>query len=150
MTTQLSLSVREQIVRKISDILTPIANEHGAKLHRSPTFALNREDCPAIILFPEQMGAKQVNNVTERSLTLRVAAVVREVNDEDAMAHADALLVGCQKALAVNRSLGGICQKLVEVDCELDVEDADSNLAVAQAVYKVEFRTKSDDPSVIG
>lgn len=146
----LQLSIREQIIKKVLETLEPVAEEYGAVLMRSPTLAITKDECPAIVLFPELSEAKPNNQVVERTLTLRIAGIAREANDDDAAAIADTLLVASHLAIMKDCSLGGLCQNLAETECDLELEDADATLAVAQAKFQVKFRTKAGNPAIKG
>ena len=46
-------SIREQIVLAVLAAVRPAAESLQATLHRSPTVAITREQCPALVIFPE-------------------------------------------------------------------------------------------------
>jgi hypothetical protein len=58
---------------------------------------------------------------------------------------ADALLVEAHGALMGEASLGGLALGIAEIDCEWEVEDADSPVAAIPARYAIRYRTLRHD-----
>jgi hypothetical protein len=52
----------------------------GATLHRSPTVAISREQCPALVVFPESESiTERANDRVTRELIVRLVALARAV-----------------------------------------------------------------------
>ena len=71
-------SIREQILLAVLAAVRPHAQSFGATLHRSPTVAISREQCPALVVFPESESiTERANDRVTRALTVRVVALAR-------------------------------------------------------------------------
>ena len=128
-------SVREQLIQAVAQILAPVAEMQGAQVLRSPTSGVNREQSPALLIFPESDAVSpRVNDRVERQLVLRIVALSREAVGKAPETIADGLLVAAHAALFANANLGGLCLGLKELDCEWDVEDADALAAPSRAL----------------
>ena len=144
-------SIREQIVLAVVQLLAPVAFLHGAQVLRSPTTGITREHSPALLIIPESDAVSpRINDRVERQLVLRMVALARETQGSAPEAIADALLVAAHAALFANANLGGLCLGLRELDCEWDVEDADTTAAAIPARYQITYRTLASDISKIG
>ena len=139
-------SIREQIlqaaVSRIAASLAPL----GAEVHRSPTVALTREQAPAVVVFPESDEViDRPNDRVERELVIRVVALARAVPPAAPETEADALLVAAHAALMEDPGLNGLALAVLELDCEWEVEDADSVVAAIPARYAIRYRTRAHD-----
>ena len=144
-------SIREQILQAVISRLAPIAAAEGAQLLRSPPAGITREQCPALLLFPESDTLVQrANDRVERQLVVRLVALARETAGEIPEAIADRLLVAAHAALFTDVNLGGLCLGLQELGCEWDVEDADATAAAVPARYQIDYRTLAADLSAKG
>ena len=144
-------SLREQILQALLDRLRPIAEAQGATLHRSPTVALTREQCPALVVFPEaETITVRANDRVTRELVVRIVALARGIPPEVPETVADQLLTAAHAALLADGNLGGLALGLHEQDCEWDVEDADAVAAAIPARYRITYRTLARDLAVPG
>ncbi len=139
-------SIREQIlqaaVSRIAANLAPL----GAEVHRSPTVALTREQAPAVVVFPESDEViDRPNDRVERELVIRVVALARAVPPAAPETEADALLVAAHAALMDDPGLNRLALAVLEIDCEWEVEDADSVVATIPARYAIRYRTRAHD-----
>ena len=76
------LSIREQILLAVLAAVRPHVQSLGATLHRSPTVAISREQCPALVVFPESEAiTERANDRVTRELTVRVVALARAVDE---------------------------------------------------------------------
>ena len=139
-------SIREQICERIMALLQPVAVAGKATLLRSPTLAIPEEDCPALLVYPVK-GTVNVKNVAERTLSVRVTVLARGSDTETAELQADGLMVLVHRAL-MSKDWGGLCQKVVDEDWELDTEDADPAVVAIPMNFRFEFRTAVDDLTV--
>jgi hypothetical protein len=147
----MSNSIRERILQALVDKLSRIAVDLGASLHRSPTVAIEREQCPALVLFPEvDQITERPNDRVVRQLTLKVVALARAVTPEPPEPLADALLVAAHRAILADVNLGGLCLGIAELDAEYDVEDADAEACAIPQRYRITYRTMAADLSVLG
>ena len=142
----MSNSIREQIlqaaVSRIASAIVPL----NAEVHRSPTVALTREQAPAVVLFPESDEVTdRPNDRVEHQLVVRVAALARGTAPTRPETGADALLVAAHGALMSETSFGGLALGISEIDCEWEVEDADSTVAAIPARYAIRYRTLQHD-----
>jgi hypothetical protein len=140
-------SIREQICERVMDLLQPVAVASKASLIRSPTLAVPEEDCPALLVYPVK-GSVAVKNVAERTLSVRVTVLARGSDTITAELQADALMVLAHRALMSKENWGGLCQKVVDEDWELDTEDADPEVVAIPMNFLFEFRTAVDDLTV--
>jgi hypothetical protein len=73
-------SIREQILLAVMAAVRPAALTLGATVHRSPTVAITREQCPALVVFPETDAiTERANDRVTRELTVRIVALARAV-----------------------------------------------------------------------
>ncbi len=144
-------SIREQILLAVLAAVRPPAESLGATLHRSPTVAISREQCPALIVFPESEAiTERANDRVTRELTVRLVALARAVPPIDPETEADALLTAVHAALMADGNLGGLALGIREMECEWEVEDADALAAAIPARYRITYRTLANDLSRSG
>jgi hypothetical protein len=144
----LNPSLREQLLQALVARLAPVASAQGAGVLRSPTLAVPREQCPALLLFPESEAiTERANDRVTRDLTVRFTALAR---GDDAAQVADALLVAAHTALFADANLGGLALGLKELDTEWDLEDADATVCAIPARYRITYRTLISDLSTPG
>ena len=144
-------SIREQLLLAVLDAVRPAAASLGATLHRSPALAISREQCPALVVFPESESiTERVNDRVTRELTVRIVALARAVPPASAETEADRLLTAAHAALLADRNLGGLALGIREQECEWDVEDADAVAATIPARYCITYRTLANDLSTPG
>ena len=114
-----SNSIREQILLAVMAAVRPPVESLGATLHRSPTVAISREQCPALVVFPESESiTERVNDRVTRELTVRIVALARAVPPASAETEAARLLTAAPAALLADRNLGGLALGIREQECE--------------------------------
>ena len=144
-------SLRERILLAVLAAVRPAADGLGATLHRSPTLAITREQCPALVVFPESEAiAERANDLVTRELTIRLVALARAVPPTSPETEADRLLTAAHRVLMADGNLGGLCLGIREQDCEWEVEDADAVAAAIPARYRITYRTLANDLSIQG
>lgn len=144
----MSASIRERLLQVLVARLEPVAATCGANLLRSPTLALPRERCPALLLFPESEAiTDRANDRVTRELTVRLTTLTR---GEDAAEVADRLLVEAHAALFTDVTFGGLALGLRELDTEWDLEGADAEACAIPARYRITYRTLVSDLSTAG
>ena len=144
-------SIREQILLAVLDAVRTPVETLGATRHRSPTVAISREQCPALVVFPEsEQITERANDRVTRELTVRIVALARSVPPAIPETEADRLLTAAHAAMLADRNLGGLCLGIREQDCEWEVEDADSVAASIPARYAITYRTLDTDLSTKG
>lgn len=148
-------SIREQILLAVLDAVRAPVEALGATLHRSPTVAISRELCPALVVFPESESiTERANDRVTRELTVRLVALARAVPPAIAETQADQLLTAAHAALfaacAGNKPLAALVLGIREQDCEWDVEDADAVAVSIPARYCITYRTLNTDISSKG
>jgi len=144
-------SIREQILLAALEVLRPAVEALGATLHRSPTVAVTRDQCPALVVFPESEAiTERANDRVTRELTLRVVALARAVLPDAPETQADALLTAVHAALMANGNLGGLALGIREQETEWELEDADAVAAAIPVRYRITYRTFAADLSLQG
>lgn len=144
-------SIREQILLAVLDAVRPSVEALGATLHRSPTVAISREQCPALVVFPESESiTERANDRVTRVLVVRLVALARAVPPATPETEADRLLTAAHAALLADRNLGGLALGIHEQECEWDIEDADAVAAAIPARYAITYRTLDTDLSTKG
>ena len=144
-------SVRERLLQALVTTLTPVAAGQGATVHRSPTVALSRDQCPALVLYPEAEAlTERANDRVTRVLTVRVVALARPVDATPAETVADALLTAAHAALFADGNVGGLALGLTEQECEWEVDEADAVVVALPARYRLTYRTFSHDLATQG
>lgn len=146
-----NLSIREQLLLAVMERLRPVAEQRGATLHRSPTEAITREHCPALVVFPEKDAiTTRANDRVTRELIIRVVALARAVPPTSPETEADRLLTAAHAALFADVNFGGLALGLKELECEWEVEDADAVAAAIPARYCITYRTLAANLSIQG
>ena len=144
-------SIREQILLAVLAAVRPNVQSLGATLHRSPTVAISREQCPALVVFPESESiTERANDRVTRELTIRVVALARAVPPAIPETEADCLLTAAHAALMADGTLGGLALGIREQECDWEVEDADAVAAAIPARYRITYRTRAHDLSTPG
>lgn len=144
-------SIREQILLAVLAAMCPVAERLGATLHRSPTVAISREHCPALVVFPEgETITERASDCVTRELTVRLVALARAIPPATPETAADHLLTAAHAALMADGNLGGLALGIREQDCEWEVEDADATAAALPARYRITYRTLAHDLSLLG
>ena len=112
-------SIREQILLAVMAAVRPAAEGLGATVHRSPTVAIGREQCPALVVFPESDAiTERANDRVTRELTVRIVALARAVPPIAPETEADQLLTAAHAALMADLNLGGLALGIREQECE--------------------------------
>ncbi|NJD63899.1 MAG: hypothetical protein FIB00_01415 [Chloroflexi bacterium] len=144
-------SIREQILLAALEALRPAAESLGATVHRSLAVAVTREQCPALVVFPESEAiTERANDRVTREITVRVVALARAVPPDAPETQADEILTAAHAALMADGNLGGLALGIREQDCEWEVEDADAVAAAIPARYRITYRTLANDLSQQG
>lgn len=144
-------SIREQILVAVVAALRPAAQALGATMHRSPTIAISREHCPALVVFPESESiAERTNDRVTRELIVRIVALARAVPPAVPESEADQLLTAAHAALMADANLGGLALGVREQECEWELEDGDAIAAAIPARYQITYRTLVRDLSTQG
>jgi hypothetical protein len=144
-------SIRERILLAVLDAVRAPVETLGATLHRSPTVAISRDRCPALVVFPESESiTDRANDRVTRVLTVRIVALARAVPPVIPETEADRLLTAAHAALLADGNLGGLALGIREQECEWDVEDADAVAAAIPARYAITYRTLASDLSTTG
>lgn len=144
-------SIREQILLAVMAAVRPTAEGLGATIHRSPTVAIGREQCPALVVFPESDAiTERANDRVTRELAVRIVALARAIPPIAPETEADRLLTAVHAALMADLNLGGLALGIREQECEWEVEDADAVVAAIPARYAITYRTLSRDLSSPG
>lgn len=139
-------SIREQILLAMVATVRPVAEQLGATVHRSPTVAIGRELCPALVVSPEgEAITERSNDRVARELTVRIVALARAIPPVAPETEADRLLTAVHAALMANANLGGLALGIREQECEWEVEDADAVAAALPARYAISYRTLARD-----
>ena len=144
-------SIREQILQRLAGVLGVVAAAHNASVHRSPTVAIEREHCPALVLFPEaDQITERANDRVTRELTVRITALARAIPPLLAETEADGLLTAAHAAVMLDVNLAGLALGIRELDAEFDIEDADATAAAIPQRYRITYRTLAADLSQLG
>lgn len=145
------ISIRERLLQALTNLLAPVAAAQGARLIRSPTVGVTREESPALLLMPESDTIQaRPNDRVERQLVVKLVALTREVGGEPPDLLADRLLVAAHRALFTDPNLGGLCLDIAELDTEWDVEDADAGACALPGRYRITYRTLAIDLATEG
>jgi hypothetical protein len=142
-------SIRERILQSLVAVLTPVATNQAANVWRTPSVAITRDQCPALVVFPESESlADRANDRVTRELTVRITALTRAVPPDLAETQADALFCAAHAALMLDVNLGGLALGIREVESEWEVDDADGVAASTSARYQITYRTLIADISI--
>jgi hypothetical protein len=142
-------SIRERILQTLVARLAPVATDQAATVWRTPSVAITRDQCPALVVFPEsELLAERANDRVTRELTVRITALARTVPPDVAETEADALLCAAHAALMLDVNLGGLALGVREVESEWEVDDADGVAASTSARYQITYRTLIADIAI--
>ena len=142
-------SIRERILQALVARLNPVAMDQAATVWRTPSVAITRDQCPALVVFPESESlAERANDRVTRELTVRITALARAVPPDIAETQADALLCAAHVALILDVNLGGLALGVREVESEWEVDDADGVAASTSARYQITYRTLIADIAI--
>ena len=142
-------SIRERILQTLVARLTRVATDQAATVWRTPSVSITRDQCPALVVFPESESlADRVNDRVTRELTVRITALARAVPPVIPETQADALLCAAHAALMLDVNLGGLALGVREVESEWEVDDADGVACSASARYQITYRTLIADISI--
>ena len=146
----MNTSIRERILQALMARLQPVAQVYGAGVYRSPTVALTRAQCPALVVFPESEAIKERSNtLVTRELLIRVVALAREAPPDPPEVLVDQLITAAHAAFfSPDTTLGGLALAVHEVGSEWDIEDADATAVSIAARYLVTYRTARNDLTV--
>lgn len=144
-----SNSIRERILQAVVAVLTPVATGQAATVWRTPSVAITRDQCPALVVFPESESlADRANDRVTRELTVRITALARAIPPDLAETQADALLCAAHVALMGDVNVGGLSLGIREVESEWEIDDADGVAASTSARYQITYRTLIADISI--
>jgi hypothetical protein len=142
-------SIRERILQTLVARLTPVATDQEATVWRTPSVSITRDQCPALVVFPESESlADRANDRVTRELTVRITALARAVPPDVAETQADALLCAAHATLMLDVNLGGLALGVREVESEWEVDDADGVAASTSARYQITYRTLIADIAI--
>jgi len=142
-------SIRERILQTLVARLNPVATDQAATVWRTPSVAITRDQCPALVVFAESESlVERANDRVTRELTVRITALARAVPPDIAETQADALLCAAHVALMSDVNLGGLSLGVREVESEWEVDDADGVAASTSARYQITYRTLIADISI--
>ena len=142
-------SIRERILQALVARLNPVAMDQAATVWRTPSVAITRDQCPALVVFPESESlAERANDRVTRELTVRITALARAVPPDIAETQADALLCAAHAALMLDVNLGGLALGVREVESEWEVDDADGVAVSTSARYQITYRTLIADIAI--
>ena len=142
-------SIRERILQALVARLNPVAIDQAATVWRTPSVAITRDQCPALVVFPESESlADRANDRVTRELTVRITALARAVPPVNPETQADALLCAAHAALMSDVNLGGLALGVREVESEWEVDDADGVAASTSARYQITYRTLIADIAI--
>lgn len=136
------MSVREDIIKAIiSECQSAIA---PIPIYRQPVVALNKDEAPALIInIDSESIVKNVNNITERILTLKFIACARD--DINGWEIADSIICKVHKAIMEDQSINGLVLSIVSDDVDYTAEAADIEAISIPSVYKITYRTYTND-----
>jgi hypothetical protein len=145
-------SIREQVAAAVVTAVSS-GGPTGLTVHRERTRPIEKEQCPAILLFfedeiPETLaGQKFKAPLTERCLNLtaeiRAIPAAGQAVDEAV----DDLYVWLMQALSADETLGGLAMGITEGAVKWFSKEADVIYAGAAVHLSVHYRTKRLDPT---
>ena len=144
-------SIREQLIVAVLAAVRPVMTTLGATLYRSPSVAIRRDQCPALVVFPEtEPITERSNNRVRRELHLRLVALTRTLPPLSSEAEADRLLTAAHTALMADVNFGGLALSVHEVETEWDIEDADASACAMTTRYQIIYRTLDNNLTLSG
>ena len=143
------ISMREQILQKSIELLTPVMANLGCTIFRSPTLPIAQDQLPALALYVNEEKAEAKNGVVARTLFIRVDSLARAQGNVPAETVADVLATVAHQALMNSPEkqtlLGPLIQSIRESDLEWEVAEGDGVVVAVPSRYEIEYRTQRND-----
>lgn len=138
-------TLRENIMAAVLAKLTALTTLPAAKVFRSKTTAVTRDESPCMVLRKDHELGPEIFNVHQRQLNFIVEIYVRGDNGET---DADPIEAEVHQQLMADRTLGGSCVLLGAGDTEYESEDADLAAHRTRMRFSALYRVEPDDLSV--
>jgi 1,6-anhydro-N-acetylmuramate kinase len=140
------MTAREQILSAIAALLAPVPN---ITFYRSREAAIARSEGNTVDLRPEEESVElRTANlpIVRRNLTILVTLIVRG-SDPSVSADqiADPLVEALHAALMADRTLGSLCDLVLELSTRWIFELADQTALAAELRYIVRYATSAND-----
>lgn len=135
-------TIRDQIMGKLLSLLFD-TTDAGQSVFRARVEPLTRDDLPAIIIRPKQeMVQSLAMDIVERMLTAEVEIYVRgDVPDQ----LAEAIILQAHALLMKDRTLGGLCARIIERETQWEFADADNPASKMTVSYEIKYHTQAQD-----
>lgn len=144
------MTAREQILSAITALLNPVA---GITVYRSREAAVSRSEGNTVDVRPEEESVElRTANlpIVRRNLTVLVTLIVRGSDPTlSADQVADPLLQSIHAAIMADRTLGSLCDLVLELSTRWLFEIADQTALAAEIRYVVRYATGANDLSVL-
>jgi len=149
-------SVRERIVEAAMTALEQSASPNPAVVHRYRTRPIERDQLPAIVLYPtvppgrgqsELVQRLDHDDGLERTLNLRAECRAEVAEGEIADAVVDPLYLWVVTALRADPTLGGLAVDLQERAVSYDAAESGRIFAACAVDFEVTYYTAEDDPA---
>lgn len=146
-------SIREQILDAVVSAVSGEGAPAGLTVHRERTRPIEKEQCPAILIFaedetPEPLdGRKFKAPLTERCLNITAELRVIPDSGQSVDEAVDFLWVWLMQAVGADESFGGLAMGITEGAVKWFSREADKIYGGAAVHLAVHYRTKRLDPT---
>lgn len=144
------MTAREQILGAITGLLNPLS---GITVYRSRETAVARTEGNTVDVRPEEESVELRTAslpIVRRNLTVLVTLIVRGTDPTlSADEVADPLLQSIHAAIMADRTLGSLCDLVLEQSTRWTFEIADQTALAAEIRYVVRYATSANDLSTL-
>lgn len=137
------MTVGESIMEALSTALATVA---GATLFRSRQAAVARSEGIAILLQPdEESNEDRTIDLQINKLTVLVNILARADIPDQA---ADPVLQSVNQVIMQDRTLGGLCSRIIAHSTKWIFEEADATAVSIEKRYTITYLTRSSDMTI--
>jgi hypothetical protein len=147
-------SKREQILRALVELWDEGSKPDGLTVHRSPARPIQSDELPALAVSmdPGSDAAERVVRLDHSPGVERIMRVRAEIRtagaDVDSLYdETDEIYVWVIEQVALDRTLDGLCEDIVEVEIGFAAGEADMTYHAQGVGFDVTYFTSEDDPT---
>ena len=148
-------SKREQILRALVDLWNEGSRPDGLTVHRSPARPIQSDELPALAVSMDPGSDDAAERVVRLDHSpgveriMRVRAEIRTAGADVDSLHdeTDEIYVWVIEQVALDRTLDGLCEDIVEVEGDFAAAEADMTYQAQGVGFDVTYFTSEDDPT---
>jgi hypothetical protein len=146
------LSIREQILQALVDLWDEPSKPTGLTVHRDPSRPIPSDDLPALAVSMEPSDSERTERLdhspgVERTMTVRAGIRAGGSDVESLYEQTDEIYVWVVTQVALDRTLGGLSEDIVERRASFEAAEADKTFHALGILFDVTYFTSEDDPT---